>query len=341
MKNIVTRFKELKKPIKIIIIASLIFAGIVSLFSMVVVYDYFSVDKMYYVVNDDGETCTVTGAKFPDDILLVLRIPEEINGYTVTEIAPYAFSHKEMMIAVIPETIEKIGEGAFSNCEGLFWVNGIQKCNNLKIIEKETFYNCNILTKIKLPESIEQIERKAFFKCYPLFDITIPKNVKLIEAGSFSLCANLKNINIPASVKDIDVTFVLNCIKLTNIRVDAENPYWCDIDGVLYSKDKKIIHTYPGGKQEKSFTVPEGVTEISDYLFAYDPNLEVLNIPASVNKIGKKIFVDAKIHTINYDGTVRMWNTINKSKDWKTDSNNFTIYCTDGQIAKDGTVTYK
>ena len=53
------------------------------------------------------------------------------------------------------------------------------------------------------------------------------------------------------------------------------------------------------------------------------------------------------LKTINYYGTIEEWNAIEKIGGWNDNSDfdgvstDFTIYCTDGQIAKDGTVTYK
>ena len=38
--------------------------------------------------------------------------------------------------------------------------------------------------------------------------------------------------------------------------------------------------------------------------------------------------------------TLEQWNAIEKGVDWDLDTADYTIYCTDGQIAKDGTVTY-
>lgn len=45
--------------------------------------------------------------------------------------------------------------------------------------------------------------------------------------------------------------------------------------------------------------------------------------------------------SITFEGTVDQWNAIEKGTDLNVTTPDYTIYCTDGQIAKDGTVTYK
>ena len=49
---------------------------------------------------------------------------------------------------------------------------------------------------------------------------------------------------------------------------------------------------------------------------------------------------EGNIKNINYNGTVKEWQAIKKYVHWRMDSSDFIIYCTDGQIFKDGTVTY-
>ena len=61
---------------------------------------------------------------------------------------------------------------------------------------------------------------------------------------------------------------------------------------------------------------------------------------AGVTKIGNSAFSKCNALTnINFEGTTDGWNAIAKDKFWNINLNNYTVYCTDGQIAKDGTVT--
>ena len=46
------------------------------------------------------------------------------------------------------------------------------------------------------------------------------------------------------------------------------------------------------------------------------------------------------ITSIIYSGTVSEWNAISKEQDWDWNTGEYTVYCVDGTITKDGTVTY-
>ena len=47
------------------------------------------------------------------------------------------------------------------------------------------------------------------------------------------------------------------------------------------------------------------------------------------------------LNKIHFNGTVAQWQGIEFDSGWNGSTGKYTIYCTDGQIAKDGTVTYK
>ena len=42
---------------------------------------------------------------------------------------------------------------------------------------------------------------------------------------------------------------------------------------------------------------------------------------------------------IKFNGTCKEWQSIEKGDYWDDDTGNYTVYCTDGTVSKDGTVT--
>lgn len=80
-------------------------------------------------------------------------------------------------------------------------------------------------------------------------DFIIKKDeTKVITAvGPYTLNCDekVKVINIGAQVTSIDPKAFYSCWALRQIEVDENNPNYCDIDGVLYSKDKKTIICRP------------------------------------------------------------------------------------------------
>ena len=52
-------------------------------------------------------------------------------------------------------------------------------------------------------------------------------------------------INIGKDVRKIDGKAFYSCWALQRIEVDEENPYYCDVDGVLYNKDMTELICHP------------------------------------------------------------------------------------------------
>jgi hypothetical protein len=83
------------------------------------------------------------------------------------------------------------------------------------------------------------------------------------------------------------------------------------------------------------------VTSIGKGAFSGCTSLTSVTIGASVKNIDMYALQSCSaITTINYLGTVSEWNEVTLSANWGDYTGEYTIYCTDGSIAKDGTVTY-
>ena len=90
---------------------------------------------------------------------------------------------------------------------------------------------------------------------------------------------------------------------LTAFEVDENNPYYCDVDGVLYSKDMKTLIFYPPAKdlteakdndgksiKVSQYTILDGVEIICSKAFYKCNALTKIDIPVSVKKIEEKAF---------------------------------------------------
>lgn len=67
----------------------------------------------------------------------------------------------------------------------------LSQYDKLKKIEKDTFWACNALKKVKLPDRITAIEDRAFFGYRCLKEINIPNKVTSIEETAFQYCEAL------------------------------------------------------------------------------------------------------------------------------------------------------
>ena len=64
----------------------------------------------------------------------------------------------------------------------------LSQCDKLEKIKKDTFWGCNALKEVKLPESITTIEDNAFFSCRSMKEINIPNRVTSIRKSAFKDC---------------------------------------------------------------------------------------------------------------------------------------------------------
>ena len=102
----------------------------------------------------------------------------------------------------------------------------------------------------------------------------------------------LTSLTIPETVERFDPEF-FECSFLTNlheIKVAPENPFFKDVDGVLYSKSSDVLIAYPAGRKDERFVVPDGVEKIGDDAFGGCEHLKEVALPESVKEIDKYAF---------------------------------------------------
>ena len=145
--------------------------------------------------------------------------------------------------------------------------------------------NKTIVTEIFIPDEYEgvPVTKIADFSATNLEDvteITIGKNVREISDWAFG-----------------------NSKKVTKIEVDDNNPYLCDVEGVVYTKDMKVLLFYPpqkgvvtdkdeNGNEVKyaSYEIPEGVESIRSKAFYKCSDLKEIKLPSTLKTIEEKAF---------------------------------------------------
>lgn len=178
----------------------------------------------------------------------------------------------------IPDSVNYIGVEAIcnSNLEKIvlsetieFHPNSVSCCNLNSIVIKE---NNDLIDKTKLSitnQNIILVDDVLYEKDNLSIIATCNKNyIKIIEGVEYiEECINTKKLELPSTVKEIDI----HMLDVEEIIVSNDNKYYCVIDGVLYSKDKRTLLYYSYNKKDKVFVVPEFVERIecsfiNDYL---------------------------------------------------------------------------
>ncbi len=123
--------------------------------------------------------------------------------------------------------------------------------------------------------------------------IIIPDTVSILQNAAFQQAYVLATISIGSGVTNIGSQDVfLVCFALTNITVDALNPNYCSVNGVLFNKEKTVLLQYPIGASGENYTIPTSVTGIGESSFDYagdtlygGGNLRRVVVPSGVTNI--------------------------------------------------------
>ena len=130
----------------------------------------------------------------------------------------------------------------------------------------------------------------AFHSCTSLTSIDIPDSVTSIGDYAFAYCDSLTSVTIGNGVTSIGNGAFYWCDSLTSIIVDQNNTAYASIDGNLYNKDKTTLIQYATGNTATEFTIPDSVTSIGDWAFAWCDSLTSVTIGNGVTSIGNSAF---------------------------------------------------
>ena len=208
----------------------------------------------------------------------------------VYQIPGGAFANKKTLIkCVLPDKLERIGEGAFGSTElsgmlllpeGLKFVSGfggtkitnVNFPNTLEYIGPGAFSGCkSLICELILPETLKSIGRYAFEASAIKGNLILPQNLEVIEERAFNRCSYLTGSLIIPN-------------KITEIPNSAFSTY--DVD--------TGEHGFNG-----TLTLPDGLQTIGDDAFRKASFKGELTIPQSVSRIG-----DGAFYNTEFSGTL-------------------------------------
>ena len=253
------------------------------------------------------------------DIAQGIRNKSNLTDTDENKIKPIDFGDRILLLAsetFAPNMVDVNGQG-ISNVHTLI-INGSITDGK---IEKDAFRNIKVVD-LELGEGVKSVGDSAFYQCEQLTAVSFPNTLERIETNSFALCSNLKSIAIPASVNYIGIAFT-NCSKLESIEVSPENPkYKADGNALIEKNGTFDVYDMEQGKLVasagekivvgcKNSTIPYYIKCLGDSCFygisitnislnegllsigtnaLRGTNIEVLSIPSSVTTIGTQAF---------------------------------------------------
>jgi hypothetical protein len=124
------------------------------------------------------------------------------------------------------------------------------------------------------------------------------------------------------------------CSRLASLTVDECVLNFASTGTALFSKNGKVLY-WVSPTVSDDFTVPTGVTIISSGALYGNALLKSVSIPSTVNEIRDDAFKGCTSLTdISFDGTKKQWNSIKKTSGWNTDTAQYVVHCTDGDVTK-------
>ncbi|MBQ4105800.1 MAG: leucine-rich repeat domain-containing protein, partial [Clostridia bacterium] len=230
------------------------------------------------------------------------------------------FNCSALKSVTMPDSVNYIKEQAFYGCRSL---TELTLPNDLREIAKDAFTDCESLQNVSIPASVKTMGTHPFRGCKSLENIevaddnpyytdidgvlvnkdktmliqypigktnssyTVPSGITHILGYAFAESTSLTSVTLSETVEDISNDDIFNsCPNLLNFEAAENNSSFCDVDGVLFNKDKTEIIRYPVGRTATSYAVPDGVTHIGDDAFTASRVLVNVTLPDTVTVIG-------------------------------------------------------
>ena len=155
------------------------------------------------------------------------------------------------------------------------------------------------LDNIVIQYGSKELYQSLCANCTELTTIIIPNSVQHLGAETFKKCTSLQNVILPNSIVRIGHGVFSGCDSLSQI------------------------------------IIPDSVKYIGFEAFSYCKKLSRITLPSSLIQIDTMAFdVCIALSDIDFKGTKAQWNAITKGTSWNTNTGNYTIHCTDGDIPK-------
>ena len=237
----------------------------------------------YIIINGELMSAGKNLALMSDDG--TVTVPE-----TVTKIGEGAFSGVEgLKTIVIPSTVKEIAANAFSyntTLENVVMQEGVTK------IGDSAFIGCSKLQKVQMPQTVNELGTLVFSECTSLISMDLSDNILELKTGVFNNCSNLKELKLPKKLVNMRDSVFRGCEKLSSLYIPASVTY---LNSSAFSQTSSLTDIQIDSNN-KVYTVSNGIiynknkTKIV-FLSAFNKDITSLKIEDTVEDItGVQLF---------------------------------------------------
>lgn len=199
----------------------------------------------------------------------------------------YGMTHLESII--LPSTLTKIEERAFTACCNLKYVD---LPASLKIISAYAF-SLTGLQEINLPEGLVTIDDQAFADCENLRSIDIPDSVTTIGNSAFEDCINLVSAKVPTELTSKGTHIFKGCKELTKV---VNMQVLADVDKAFFGCSKLDTGSLESARTRITASEYQDKGNLDEYVV--NDNIVTIGKEAFSNSSLKKVVIGANVETI-------------------------------------------
>ena len=180
-----------------------------------------------FTITEDGTITSYMGDT------LYLKVPETVNGITVTDIAEGVFAESSLWGLILPDTMTFLGDMSLwggpshNSCVYGNKTISIISGKNIKILGAKAFYECTSLREVDFP-NCEQIGNEVFYFTN-LVGAHFPKVTTLLT-GAFYNAQYMRELYLPNCTKILDNAFE-KCLQLQYLYAPLID---IDVDSIEY-----------------------------------------------------------------------------------------------------------
>lgn len=201
-----------------------------------------------------------------------------------TALALYPRGKKDRSYTV-PSGVEEIMSGAFS---GSLYLEQVIIPDSVGEIGVSAFKDCAALSDVQLPDSIMTLPLECFEGCASLKSVDFPEGLTYIDMYAFK-DSGIESVYITDNILTVGSGAYFGCNRLTEFTVSDNSQDFYVKDGVLYQD--RVIISYPAGKKDKAFVIPDDTEYLTYDLFNGNKYLEEVTLSDNITEIEEEAFL--------------------------------------------------